>query len=160
MRIPNWVTGILVSAAFIAGYWLAAQDILRELEELELEISATAEAVGKEAGEELAAEIDQAFEHARIQFENRINMDAAFLRGYRCLAESALDLERYNEFVDAINRGIQHLRNVETGDTSGFASVASALNSELDALNCRRFDTEDGGEMPSPSRLITEETGD
>ena len=142
--------------ALVAGYWFAAWDIKREIENLEPEISATAEAMGREVGEEIAAKFDDAID----DLESALNLNNAFLRGYRCLVESVDHPARWEKIRSALNRGSTHLQNVETDDPSNYRFVAEALNSELTSLNCIRFVTEDDDATPSPSRLITEETGE
>lgn len=154
--MPNWLTWILVTAAFIAGYWLAVWGIKREIEHLEPEISATAEAMGREAGEEFGARFDDVID----DLESALNLNNAFLRGYRCLVESVDYPPRWEKIRSALNRGSAHLQNVEIDDPSNYRFVAEALNSELNSLNCSRFGTQDGDGTSSPRRLITEETGE
>ena len=150
--MPNWLTGVLVTAAFIAGYWLAVWDFDREIESLGPEILATAEATG----EEIVEKFDDAIE----DLESALNLSNAFLRGYRCLVESVDNSSRWEEIRGALNRSSTHLRSIDTDDPSNYRFVVEALNSELNSLNCTRFDTEDVDAAPSPSRLITEETGE
>ncbi len=150
--MPNWITGVLVTAAFIAGYWLAVWDFDREIENLGPEISATVEATGEEIAEKFDDVIDD--------FESALNLNNAFLRGYRCLVNAVDNPDRWEEIRSALNRGSTHLQSVETDDPSDYRFVAEALNSELNSLNCTGFDTEDVDMVPSPSRLITEETGE
>ena len=156
MTLPNWSIGILATVVFFAGYWFATWEIEREIEDLGPEISATAEAIGREAGEEIAGKIDDAFD----DLESTLNLSNAFLRGYRCLAESVDQPARWEKIRSALNRGSTHAQNVETDDPSNYRFVTEALNSEPNSLNCTRFDDEDGDGAPSPSRLITEETGE
>ena len=139
-------------AAFVAGYWLAAWDINREIEKLGPEFSATAEATGAE----IAAKFDDVID----DFESALNLNNAFLRGYRCLVDSVDNPDRWEEIRSALNRGSTHFQNIETDDPGDYRFVAEALNSELNSLSCARFDTEDVDAAPPPSRLITEETGE
>ena len=156
MTLPNWSIGILATVVFFAGYWFATWEIEREIENLGPEISATAEAVGRETGQEIAAKFDDVID----DLESALNLNNAFLRGYRCLVESVNHPARWQKIRSALNRGSTQLQNVETDDPSNYRFVTVALNSELNSLNCTRSDNEDGDATSSPSRLITEESGE
>ena len=152
----TYIWSLLIGVAFAAGYGFAVWEFNREIERVEPEIAATVEAHFSEATEELEGSLEE----LEITIENRIQLDGAFLRGYRCLVNSADNPTRWDKIAAVLNRGNSNLRSFNGDSANSFGFVAQALNNELDSLNCLGSVGEDGDMTRSPSRLITEETGE